>query len=208
MAGNGPPPNPSAKRRNARVGLVVLPAKGRPGRTPNWSLPDSPNQTARIKMLIETIDELEQLEHEAGLGEGTFSRAEATRLTRTREKLAVAREVLEVTRETEKTLWRKLWKTPQAIEWERLMWDRDVAQYVRWKVMAELGDLAAGRESRMYADGLGLTPKGMKSLMWTIAVDELTVKRNDKQTAAATGTDGAVVAGPWGDLSAVDPEGT
>jgi hypothetical protein len=33
-----PPPNPNAKRRNARVGPVLLPAKGRIGQPPAWPL--------------------------------------------------------------------------------------------------------------------------------------------------------------------------
>ena len=39
MAGNGPPPNPNARRRNARVGVVRLPAGGREGDPPVWPLP-------------------------------------------------------------------------------------------------------------------------------------------------------------------------
>jgi len=35
----GPPPNPNAQRRNARVGVVRLPASGRQGRPPAWPLP-------------------------------------------------------------------------------------------------------------------------------------------------------------------------
>lgn len=38
MAGNGPDPNPNAKRRNARVGMTHLPAGGRTGRPPAWPL--------------------------------------------------------------------------------------------------------------------------------------------------------------------------
>lgn len=39
MAGNGPPPNPNARRRNARVGAVRLPAGGRQGDPPVFPLP-------------------------------------------------------------------------------------------------------------------------------------------------------------------------
>ena len=38
MAGNGPPPNPNAKRRNDRVGMTHLPAGGRTGKPPAWPL--------------------------------------------------------------------------------------------------------------------------------------------------------------------------
>lgn len=33
-----PPPNPNARRRNVRVGLVRLPAEGRRGKVPPWPL--------------------------------------------------------------------------------------------------------------------------------------------------------------------------
>lgn len=42
MAGMGPPPNPNARRRNARPGgntPTVLPAEGRSGPAPKWPLP-------------------------------------------------------------------------------------------------------------------------------------------------------------------------
>lgn len=193
----GPPPNPNAIRRNPRQGLTTLPSEGRHGRSPKWPLPDNPALTARIEMLLEVIDDLEQRE----IDEGKLSRADATRLSRTRERLAIARKELEVIQAVEKELWRELWRTPQAVEWERLKWTREVAQYVRWKAMAETGSLDAGKESRMYADRLGLTPKGMRGLMWVIATDEVGARRQT-QPAAATGTDGKP---PRRRLRAVDP---
>jgi hypothetical protein len=38
MAGNGPPPSPNARRRNARPAFRRLPATGRPGVPPAWPL--------------------------------------------------------------------------------------------------------------------------------------------------------------------------
>lgn len=38
MAGNGPPPNPNARRRNARPAFRRLPATGRRGTVPAWPL--------------------------------------------------------------------------------------------------------------------------------------------------------------------------
>ncbi|NHA02021.1 hypothetical protein G5V59_26895 [Nocardioides sp. W3-2-3] len=59
---------------------------------------------------------------------------------------------------------------------------------MRWKAAAEVGDLDAGKESRQYADRLGLSPKGLRLLMWTIAVDEVKERRDERR--ASTGTDG------------------
>lgn len=172
----GPAPNPNAKRRNPRVGMTVLPAAGRAGRTPRWPLPDNPRLTARINLLQDAIDELEERE----LADGKLSRTDRTALTRKRESLAIAEAERDAIRETEKVLWRELWRTPQACEWERLRWTREVAQYVRWKAAAECGDLDAGKESRQYADRLGLTPKGLRGLMWVIAPDEVAAARADR----------------------------
>lgn len=186
MAGTGPPPNPNAIRRNARQGLTTLPAEGRKGRTPKWPLLPNPRLTARINILADAVEELEERE----LAEGKLTRSERTALTRKTEALAIAREEKRVIEETEAELWRELWHTPQACEWERLRWNREVAQYARWKAQAEAGDLDAGKESRQYADRLGLSPKGMRALMWVIATDQVGAKRQERTEQKATGTDG------------------
>lgn len=192
----GPPPNPNAARRNSRVGLVRLPAGGRTGRTPKWPLPDNPRLTARIEMIAEEVEALEELE----LDQGKLERTQLTKLTRLRERLRVAEAERDTIVATEKSLWRMLWKTPQAVQWETLKWDREVAQYVRHKAAAEIGSMDDSKEARLRAEALGLTPKGMRSLMWTIAEDEVDAKRQERQ--AATGTDGAP---PRRRLRAVDP---
>src|SRR6266498_371550 len=45
----------------------------------------------------------------------------------------------------EADLWREVWHTPQAVAWERLRWTHEVAQYVRWRVLAELGNIDAAK---------------------------------------------------------------
>jgi hypothetical protein len=61
VAGNGPAGNPNAIRRNTRVGLIQLPAGGRTGRTPNWPLPPDPRLSARIRLLEDEIEVLEEV---------------------------------------------------------------------------------------------------------------------------------------------------
>lgn len=194
----GPPANPNAVRRNPRVGLVRLPAGGRTGRTPKWPLPPNPRLTALIEIEQELIEALEELE----LEEGKLSKSDATKLTRAKQRLRIKEHEKAATEEAEKVLWRDLWKTPQSAEWERQKWTREVAQYVRHKASAELGSLEDSKEARLRADSLGLTPKGLRSLMWTIDHDQVTDKRNEKQAQAATGTDGPA---PRRRLRAVDP---
>lgn len=179
----GPPADPNAIRRNTRVGLVVLPAKGFAGRIPKWPLPDDPRLTARIVLLEDEIEQLEERELDDGL-----SRTEKTKLSRTRERLAIAKVTRDAVVNTEKELWRKLWRTPQAVKWAQMHWDREVAQYVRHKAAAEIGSLDDSREARQRADALGLTPKGMRTLLWTIQEDEVGAQRASRQ--AATGTEG------------------
>jgi hypothetical protein len=58
-----------------------------------------------------------------------------------------------------------------------MRWTREVAQYARWKAKAELGDMEASKEARMLADRLGLTPKAMQDLRWTVAPDEVADRR-------------------------------
>lgn len=180
----GPPPNPNAVRRNHRVGVVVLPAEGYKGRTPKWPLPDNPRLIARIRLIREELEALEERELDEDL-----SRTEKTKLTRLRERLAVAEAERDAVVEGEKDLWKRLWRTPQACQWAKLKWDRDVAQYVRHKAAAEVGSLDDSKEARQRGHHLGLTPKGLKDLMWTISADELG-ERRQRQAPAATGTDG------------------
>jgi hypothetical protein len=68
----------------------------------------------------------------------------------------------------ESELWVELWSTPQAAMWEKLAWYRDVAQYVRHKIQAELGDLDAAKEARQWSDRLGLNPLALLRLRWEI----------------------------------------
>lgn len=65
--------------------------------------------------------------------------------------------------------WRELWRTPQAVAWERLGWTRVVARYCRIMVAAEATlDTNLMAEARQLEDRLGLTPKAMRLLLWTI----------------------------------------
>lgn len=183
----GPPSNPNAVRRNTRVGLVRLPAGGRTGRTPKWPLPDNPRLVAMIQLELDAIEELEQRE----LEDDGLSRSDATKLTRTKQRLAIRQAELAAILETEKSLWRELWRTPQAHEWDRLKWTREVAQYVRHKAAAEVGSLDDSKEARLRGEALGLTPSGLKKLMWVIDHDQVGERRQEKAAEQkATGTDG------------------
>lgn len=81
-------------------------------------------------------------------------------------------------------LWRDLWKTPQAVEWERQGWTRVVARYVRCALAAENLERDAMAEARQLEDRLGLSPKAMRLLLWTISTDEVAEKRQEASAGA------------------------
>lgn len=84
-------------------------------------------------------------------------------------------------------LWRRLWTTPQAAQWETLGQDIEVALYVRRLAEAEQrgSSVSAGTLARQMADALGLTIPGMRVNRWLIAADQVAAKRAEKAEATA-----------------------
>lgn len=186
MAGMGPAPKPDdqRRRRNATVAMVRLPAEGRKTRAPRWPLIPDVVLTARRDLAEAKVERLEyDLEElkDAGKPYGTTE----AKLDRAKEQALICNRQLAEQRKLEAALWKDLWSLPQSVEWERLRWHRDVAQYVRHKTLAELGDLDAAREARQWSDRLGLTPLAMLRLRWEVARDEVAVKRETKAPAAS-----------------------
>lgn len=81
-------------------------------------------------------------------------------------------------------IWAELWATPQACEWDRMRWTRDVAQYARLKAAGELGSMKAVSEARQLGDRLGLNPQAMLRMRWEVAPDELAEVRAAKPAGA------------------------
>jgi hypothetical protein len=86
----------------------------------------------------------------------------------------------------ERAAWADLWRTPQAVMWERLGWTRTVARYCRLMIEAEKrdADAKALAEARQFEDRLGLTPKAMRLLLWEIVADEVTEQREASDVRA------------------------
>lgn len=189
MAGMGPAPKPpgvdgkGARRRNATVAMTRLPAEGRQGTAPRWPLLDDIALSARRDVLAAKAERLR------GELEWAEPGPRRSRLDRQVDELDVEVAILDrrlaEQRKLERALWRELWRTPQAVAWERLRWMREVAQYVRWKVLAELGDLDAAREARQLSDRIGLTPLAMLRLRWEVSQDEVAEQRQDRQDRTA-----------------------
>jgi hypothetical protein len=178
MAGMGPPPKSpeNRARRNATVSMTKLPAEGRKGPAPEWPLIPDIVTSARRDLAAAKVEQLSlDLENDPKPGtEAALDRAE--------ERLAILERQLAEQKRLEAEVWADLWATPQAVAWERLGWLRDVAQYARHKVLAELGELDSAKEARQWSDRLGLSPMALLRLRWQIAADEVAEKR-DQQPA-------------------------
>ncbi len=78
----------------------------------------------------------------------------------------------------ERSVWSKLWRTPQAAAWVQLaVWPADVALFVRLSIAAEDGDIRSAGEARQWNDRLGLNPDAMLRKRWTVPADEVAAKR-------------------------------
>jgi hypothetical protein len=174
MAGMGPPPKPDdqRRRRNATVATTKLPAEGRKGPPPRWPLIPDVVMSARRDLAAAKV---EHLEYEMSEGKPVERRLDGAR-----ERLEILNRQLAEQKALEASLWRELWGLPQAAQWERLGWTRDVAQYVRHKVLAELGDLDSAREARQWSDRLGLSPMAMLRLRWEVVTDQVAQQREAK----------------------------
>jgi hypothetical protein len=184
MGGMGPAPKPSGQRsrRNATIAMTRLPAGGRKGRIPNWPLIDDVRKAALLDVAEGTITRLrEELRDPELYGAARASRER--KLQAAEVEVAVLTRQLAAQRGLETKLWREVWKTPQAVAWERLGWTREVAQYVRWKVLAELGDMDAAKEARQLSDRLGLTPLALLRLRWEVVPDEELAERRPRASA-------------------------
>lgn len=71
-------------------------------------------------------------------------------------------------------LWRRMWRRPQAIIWERNGQEDEVAMYVRSLVAAELPNavVAARTLVRQQQEALGLSMPGLLRLRWRIEEPE------------------------------------
>lgn len=178
MAGMGPPPKPDdqRRRRNATVATTKLPAEGRKGPAPKWPLIPDVVMSAKRDLAAAKVEGLA-----FDLEEG---KPVERKLDAAKERLLILDRQLAEQKTLEASLWRDLWKLPQSVQWQRLGWTRDVAQYVRHKVLAELGDLDSAREARQWSDRLGLSPMAMLRLRWEVVTNEVAAKREERSAAA------------------------
>jgi hypothetical protein len=209
MAGMGPPPKPASTRarRNAAPQTTKLAAGGRTSkRTPAWPLEPDVHLTVEKKMAAARIKELRA---ELANFDGTVieMRKRERELASVARRLAVVTAQLQQLARMERKLWAELWKTPQAAMWEQLAWSREVAQYVRFKIRGESGDLDAAKEARQWSDRLGLNPLAMLRLRWEIErtedAEQRGRQRRERPAAPAKADGKKPAADPRGFLSVV-----
>lgn len=93
-------------------------------------------------------------------------------------------------RSGELRLWRELWHTPQAVMWERSGWTRVVARYCRVVCAAEAtNDRTLLAEARLLENELGMTPKAMRLMLWTIVGDAVAARRRSREGKPQGGFD-------------------
>ena len=81
--------------------------------------------------------------------------------------------------------WAKMWRKPQAAQWARLGLEPQVAAYVRAFMESTDLEASAGLKTAVLRmeDGLGISVKGMMTLRWKLAVDEVSVRRTKPAAA-------------------------
>lgn len=181
-------PSVRARRNDPKKDFTSLPAKGRSGKAPAWPLQPDVRMTAEHQLCLDRIASLQvQVEGaEDGRTKGRLRRnlaaAELTAAT-----LALQ---IEQSTDAERDLWVELWSTPQATMWEAsTAFARMLAQFVRWNVKAEQGDLKAAAEARARYKDFGLTPSTLTALKVEIErADEAETRGSQRRAARPAGS--------------------
>lgn len=162
---SGPPPKHSsvrARRNNPKAGFTSL-VGGREGATPEWPLPADASLANKLDFFQDRVASLTaDLEAcDDGRKRGGIKR----QLETAKQEAALLAIQVEQQGDLERELWGLLWATPQAKLWEdSAAFVRTLAQFVRWNVKGEQGDLNAAKEARIRGKEFGLTPLTLMGL--------------------------------------------
>lgn len=155
-------PSARARRNDAKKDFRVLSADGREGAVPDWPLLPDVTMQAQLDVARDRVASL-QVEL-AGEDDGR-AKGRLRRELNKNEMLAAQLSLqIEQATDAEVALWSDLWSTPQAVIWDESHAHREVAQYVRWKIRGEQGDIKAAAEARQLSDRLGLNPLALLRL--------------------------------------------
>jgi hypothetical protein len=166
-----------------KKGFRTLAGQGRRGPAPAWPLRPDVNLSSQLEVARDRVADFQvKVEQETdGRKKGRLRRE----LNKNEMLVAQLKLQLEQATDAEVSVWRELWKLPQAIIWKETGANREVAQYVRWKVRAEQGDLKAATEARLLSDRLGLNPLALMRLRAEVEhADEAETKGRQRRTSA------------------------
>lgn len=151
----GKHPSRRARRNNIKSEFRTLPAVV-DGPLPRWPLPPDAGMAARVETARDQVARLqaEMMDEEDGRKLARMRRQVAAAEI----EAATAELQLQQAADGEQEMWAEMWQMPQATVWLETHSQRAVAQYVRLKIRAEQGNLAASTEARQWSDRLGLNP--------------------------------------------------
>lgn len=179
----GPSPkHPSirARRNNPRAGFTALPAAGRIGSVPAWPLPPESALLSERDYRQDRIASV-MAEMETATDGRTKGRLR-TQLATQEQSAAILTLQIEQQGDLEAELWQLLWSTPQAKIWEdSSAFVRTLAQFVRWNVKGEQGNLKAAQEARIRGKEFGLTPLTLMGLKAEIERAEEAEERGNRR---------------------------
>ena len=166
MPGPAPKHPDQRARRNATVAMTRLPVAGRTGAAPRWPLGSDVETETEVFLLKQ---EIAQITDDAKWETTARERAAQRRkLARANKLLAELEARKKFASRVERQIWAAVWKTPQATQWEKRGWFREVALYARHQAKAEGGSLEDSKEARQREDRLGLNDMSMLRLRWEI----------------------------------------
>lgn len=173
-------PSVRKRRNNTKADFRTLSTDGVPeDERPEWPLSPDVEKVAQVEAQRDRVAALQvELEKERDGRKKGRIRKELNRLEIATRQLEL---VIEQSADAERELWDLLWATPQAVLWQESHADREVAQYVRWKIRAEQGHLDSGKEARMLSDRLGLNPKSLLQLRAEIEEVEKAERENERR---------------------------
>lgn len=183
----GPAPkDPSvvARRNDPKKGFRSLPAGGREGDAPAWPLGPDVSLTAELTINRRRLEQVQDqmAEESDGRALGRMRR-EANTLEMSVARLELILERAEV---DEAALWDELWTYPQAVIWEETFASREVAEYVRWKIRSEQGDVKASAFALARSDRLGLNPMALQKLRTEVETADAAVDRGEQRRKSST----------------------
>lgn len=180
-------PSVRARRNNPRNDFTSLPAAGRRGKVPAWPLLSDVQMTVgrdqaqdKVASLVGDIE---------GMDGGATKNRLRRQLVQARLRCAILTLQIEQASDSEKALWSLLWATPQATMWDASpAFARMLAQFVRWNIRAEQGDLAAAVEARLRGKDFGLTPLTLLGLKAEVVrVEDVEDRGRRRRSTASTG---------------------